>query len=106
MRALRWRLGWTQEDLAERAAIARVEVSNLESGRNQARSARIHASLASAFRVPVELISVGLAGGPGEKGEQIDAVIAATTLEVPARRDGAPRPPRRLRKSTPRQEAA
>lgn len=45
-KALRLGLGLTQEQLAERAGLERVEVVNVERGRNQATSARVRDGLA------------------------------------------------------------
>lgn len=55
VKALRNRLEWTQEQVAERSAgaLSRVVVNKIESGRNQATSAAIRNGLAMAFGVDV-----------------------------------------------------
>lgn len=54
MRGLRNALGLTQEKLAERAGLERIEVVNVESGRNQATSIRILKGLAQGFGLSLE----------------------------------------------------
>jgi transcriptional regulator with XRE-family HTH domain len=54
IKALRKALGLTQEALAERADLERVEISNLESGRNQATSVRILKGLARGFGLELQ----------------------------------------------------
>lgn len=48
LRALRTRLGWTQEELAERADLLRQEINKIEVGKNQVSTVRILESLARA----------------------------------------------------------
>lgn len=56
VKAERERRGWTQEQLAERAGIDRVEVNALERGRNKGTSTRIRDGLARAFEIhPAEV---------------------------------------------------
>jgi DNA-binding XRE family transcriptional regulator len=54
VKALRKSLNLTQEVLAERGGLERVEVSNLESGRNQATSVRILRGLAKGFGLELQ----------------------------------------------------
>lgn len=54
IRGLRKALGMTQETLADRSALERVEISNLESGRNQATSVRIFRGLARGFGLDLQ----------------------------------------------------
>jgi transcriptional regulator with XRE-family HTH domain len=54
LRALRKELDLTQEQLADRGDLERVEVVNLESGRNQATSIRILKGLARGFRLTLQ----------------------------------------------------
>lgn len=51
MKALRARFGWTQEELAERAGIARTLVNKLERGGNNAGGSRTMIGLTIAFGV-------------------------------------------------------
>lgn len=54
VRALRTRLGLTQEQLAERAGIRRQEANKIEVGKNQCSSARIQRGLAKGFGLPLD----------------------------------------------------
>jgi DNA-binding XRE family transcriptional regulator len=54
LRKLRKALGATQEDIAERGGLDLVEVSNLESGRNQATSIRILKGIAAGFGLSLQ----------------------------------------------------
>ena len=54
LRALRKKIGITQEALAAKGGLDRVEVSNLESGRNQATSVRILRGLAIGFGLSLQ----------------------------------------------------
>jgi transcriptional regulator with XRE-family HTH domain len=74
---LRAKLGWTQQQLAERLAISRVALSHLEAGMSVA-SERTIALLASVFKVePHELV----AGTkyPSAKAERLPVVVARYT---------------------------
>lgn len=54
VRKLRTELGLSQEALAEKAGLLREEVSNVETGRNKASSARIRDGLARGFGLSLE----------------------------------------------------
>jgi transcriptional regulator with XRE-family HTH domain len=54
LRELRKGLRLTQVQLAERSGLARIEIVNLESGRNQATSIRVLRGLAQGFGLPVQ----------------------------------------------------
>lgn len=56
---------WTQDELAERAGLDRVEVNAVERGRNKGTSSRIRDGLARAFGVPSSMIGKE----PGERVE-------------------------------------
>lgn len=60
--ALRKRLKLTQEQLAERCGLTRVEIAKLETGKNKARSARFLAALARGCGVPQEALDAYLLG--------------------------------------------
>lgn len=62
VRALRLHLGLSQEKLAEAAALGRVEVVNIESGRNKASSARVQRGLSQAFGLAPDVLASALAG--------------------------------------------
>lgn len=53
-RTLRKKIGVTQEVFAERSGLDRVEVSNLESGRNQATSVRMLKGIAAGFGLSLQ----------------------------------------------------
>jgi transcriptional regulator with XRE-family HTH domain len=76
LRALRAGLGVSQAQVAERAGLQRVEVVNLESGRNQATSARVQRGLARAFGLSAEEIAEVLSGRGGEAGHAADNATA------------------------------
>lgn len=59
---LRKLLGLTQEGLAARAGLRRVEVSKVESGANQARSFAMRSALARGFGVSIEQMAELLDG--------------------------------------------
>jgi transcriptional regulator with XRE-family HTH domain len=74
---LRTKLGWTQQDLADRLAISRVAVSHLEAGMSDP-GERTVALLAGVFKVePHELV----AGTryPQAKAERLPVVVARHT---------------------------
>ena len=76
---LRHELGWTQQELAERLAISRVAVSNLESGASVP-SERTITLLAGVFKLePHELVAD--TGYPVAKAERLP-VTAARYTEV------------------------
>lgn len=54
LRELRKALGLTQQELADRAGLERVEVVNLESGRNKATALRILRGLAKGFALSLQ----------------------------------------------------
>ena len=62
VRALRKKLGVTQDQLADQCDITRVEVVLLEAGRNKATSYAMRAALAKGVDVPVEAIAAYLDG--------------------------------------------
>lgn len=62
LRAFRQAVGLTQEELAERADLDRVEVARIENGWNQGTSTRICFGLARAFRLWPETMEAVLAG--------------------------------------------
>ena len=75
--ALRGALGWTQAELAERVAISRVAVSNLESGRSVP-SERTVVLLAGVFGVePHELVAG--TSYPHQKSDRLPLVAARHT---------------------------
>ena len=57
IKALRKALGLTQDALADRGGLERVEISNLESGRNQATSVRILKGLAKGLGLDLQATS-------------------------------------------------
>ena len=76
---LRAKLGWTQQDLAERLAISRVAVSHLEAGLSDP-GERTVALLAGAFKLePHELVAG--TNYPPAKAERLP-VVAARHTEV------------------------
>ena len=61
---LRTKAGWTQNELAQRSGtLTRLDVVNVEGGRNQATSGRILGGLATAFGVSVEAMQRHLLDG-------------------------------------------
>jgi transcriptional regulator with XRE-family HTH domain len=75
--ALRGKLGWTQQDLAERLAVSRVAVSHLEAGITTP-GERTVALLAGAFKVePHELVAG--TSYPRAKAERLPLVAARHT---------------------------
>lgn len=62
LRALRSCFGWSQETLAERAGVARIEVLRAEGGRNRLSSFKMRAGLAKAFGLSVEHFAAYLDG--------------------------------------------
>lgn len=86
IKALRKELGLTQEALAERGGLERVEVSNLESGRNQATSVRILRGLAKAFALSLQ-----------DAAEFVDGTLSVEEAAQRSRAGGSgPRPPREI----------
>ena len=86
VRALRVALKLTQEQLADRSGLERVEISNLESGRNQATSTRILKGLARGFELSLQDMS--------------DVIDGELTVDEAVRRRGAPvapKPPGNMR---------
>ena len=74
---LRAKLGWTQQDLAERLAISRVAVSHLEAGLSDP-GERTVALLAGVFKMePHELVAG--TGYPSAKAERLPLVVARHT---------------------------
>jgi len=67
VKAERDRRGWTQQELADKAGIDRVEVNALERGRNKGSSARIRGGLAKAFGIPLAAV-----GGAAPKGARVE----------------------------------
>ncbi len=75
--AHRQKLGYTQQDLADRLAISRVAVSHLESGLSDP-GERTIALLAGVFKVePIELVAG--TGYPAAKAERLPVVVARHT---------------------------
>ena len=70
VKRLRLERGWTQVALAAASGLDRVEVSNLETGRNLGTSARVQLGLARAFGLPAERIAELLAGKGGADGAE------------------------------------
>jgi transcriptional regulator with XRE-family HTH domain len=62
LRAVRGALGWTQEHMANRSGLQRIEVLNVEKGRNKASSARIRVALARGLGVRLVDVCAGLDG--------------------------------------------
>jgi transcriptional regulator with XRE-family HTH domain len=79
--AHRQKLGWTQQDLAERLAVSRVAVSHLEAGMNVP-GERTVTLLAGVFKLePLELVAD--TGYPAAKAERLPLVAARyTELEL------------------------
>jgi transcriptional regulator with XRE-family HTH domain len=65
VRALRKRVDLTQAQVAERAGLDRVEVSQIEGGKNSCGSWRVRAGLARAFGVRVDTVADYLDGAIG-----------------------------------------
>ena len=75
--ALRSKLGWTQQDLADRLAVSRVAVSHLEAGMTDP-GERTVALLAGLFKVePVELVAE--TSYPVAKAERLPVVVPRYT---------------------------
>ena len=75
--AHRAKVGWTQQDLADRVGISRVAVSHLESGLSDP-GERTVALLAGVFKLePHELVAG--TGYPTAKAERLPAVVARHT---------------------------
>lgn len=62
VQTLRKARGWSQQALAERAGVQRVEILAVEKGRNKATSARMRDGLARAFELDPEKLSLVLSG--------------------------------------------
>ena len=73
----RAKLGWTQQDLAERLAISRVAVSHLEAGLSDA-GERTIALLAGVFKVEPHDLVAGTKY-PAAKAERLPLVVARHT---------------------------
>lgn len=74
---LRGKLGWTQQDLADRLGISRVAVSHLEAGLSSP-GERTVTLLAGVFKMePYELVAG--TGYPAAKAERLPAVTARHT---------------------------
>src|SRR4051794_9007335 len=73
----RAKLGWTQQELAERLAVSRVAVSHLESGLSTP-GERTIALLAGGFGVEPHQLVVG-PGSPSAKAERLPVVVARHT---------------------------
>jgi len=74
---LRAKLGWTQQDLAERVGISRVAVSHLEAGMSDP-SERTVALLAGVFKVdPLDLVDG--TSYPPAKADRLPLVVARYT---------------------------
>ncbi len=74
---LRAKLGWTQQDLAERVGISRVAVSHLEAGMSDP-SERTVALLAGVFKVdPLDLVAG--TSYPPAKADRLPLVVARYT---------------------------
>jgi transcriptional regulator with XRE-family HTH domain len=56
VQAERSRRGWTQQELADKAGLDRVEINALENGRNKGSSSRIRDGLAKAFGIRAERV--------------------------------------------------
>jgi len=75
--ALRSKLGWTQQELADRLAVSRVAVSHLEAGMTDP-GERTVALLAGAFHLePIELVEA--TSYPVAKAERLPLVAARYT---------------------------
>lgn len=61
VRAIRVSLGLTQQQLADRAGLARLEIVNVETGRNQMTSHRIRIGLARGLGLSLEQLELQLA---------------------------------------------
>src|SRR5258706_14050149 len=78
---LRAKLGWTQQELADRVGISRVAVSHLESGLNQP-GGRTVSLLAGVFKIePGELVA--RTASPMAKAERLPHVVAPSTQGWP-----------------------
>lgn len=60
VRTLRLSLGLTQQQLADRAGLARLEIVNIETGRNQMTSHRIRVGLARGLGLSLEQLELQL----------------------------------------------
>ena len=74
---LRAKLGWTQQDLADRVGISRTAVSHLEAGMSQP-GERTVALLAGVFKVEPHELVAGTRYPPG-KAERLPVVVARHT---------------------------
>lgn len=84
VRAARKALGWTQSELADRAGLHRVEISNIERGYNQVTSHRARVGLARGFGVPIELISRGVEEGPGVDEARVHELVRIARGDAPS----------------------
>jgi transcriptional regulator with XRE-family HTH domain len=73
----RAKLGWTQQELADRLAVSRVAVSHLEAGMSMP-GERTVALLAGLFKVEPHELVAGTAY-PGAKAERLPVVVARHT---------------------------
>src|SRR5687768_17746669 len=79
---LRAKLGWTQQDLADRLAVSRVAVSHLEAGMSDP-GERTVALLAGVFKVEPHELAADTSYPPA-KAERLPAVAARhTEVELP-----------------------
>jgi transcriptional regulator with XRE-family HTH domain len=74
---LRGKLGWTQQDLADRLGVSRVAVSHLEAGMSQP-GERTVALLAGVFKLEPHELVAGTAYPPG-KADRLPVVVARYT---------------------------
>jgi transcriptional regulator with XRE-family HTH domain len=81
--AVRARLGLTQDEMADRAGLDRIEILNVEKGRNKASSARIRDGLAQAIGISVEQVSAGL---EGKLSPAAILALVAAHQKLPAKR--------------------
>lgn len=81
MRDLRKAKGWTQEELAHRAAVSRTDIVNLEKGRNRASSHAKRRALARGFDLTIETIDALLDGSLSVATLVADTEAAATGTE-------------------------
>ena len=79
IRALRTRLGLTQEGVAERGGgIDRTEVVAVETGRNKATTVRIRGALARGLGLSIEQLGAFLSGDLGI--DEVETLARATVL--------------------------
>ena len=81
-RAIRRRLEISQQELARRAGVERVEIIAVEKGRNRATSARVSNGLARGFGLSTEMMELVLRGDVSAQ-QAIGAMCAAGLVDVP-----------------------